>query len=393
MNYLETGLPHTEFFIKKSSFKPPRFIPLCSLGRKYLGLEPLTKKELNILITRLSEPKKSLEIHDEAPATKEPQPQTLGSSRFVGQKKMTSFQIEKMVARLYSKRTTKDVIAVDEPVESNDPINMTDRQSDDSDTEDHVKIKKEQDNSNQKSQTCEVSQKGFGKDFSIKRECIGPHKRQEQNNEIEDKNNNVEKTMKEKTEVLRLKTNFKCKCVQENDTADSKGKKRESIHIERCASRQGSSLAKKSKTYNIRCSNISKHEIIKKQNIDETKSIPTYFTVTKCKSESALSKRGNIENLADSGINETLKSARTDLASRLSPEVTKLCTNRLQAVYGASNTDTSKCSKSEISCNSPLQKMFKAEDNKASRFTVPPCDKLLIDRVATCNRSPRARYK
>lgn len=66
MNYLETGLPHTDFCRRKTDFSPPRYIPLCGgLGRKYLGLEPLTRREMGVLIKRLSEPKKSTDCEEQ----------------------------------------------------------------------------------------------------------------------------------------------------------------------------------------------------------------------------------------------------------------------------------------------------------------------------------------
>jgi hypothetical protein len=64
MNYLETGLPLSDFVRRKSDFSPPRFIPLCSLGRKYRGLESLTRREVGVLVNRLSEPKKSSAAED-----------------------------------------------------------------------------------------------------------------------------------------------------------------------------------------------------------------------------------------------------------------------------------------------------------------------------------------
>lgn len=67
MNYLETGLPLSDFVRRKTDFSPPRFIPLCSLGRKYRGLESLTRREVGVLVKRLSEPKRNSLVDDSSP--------------------------------------------------------------------------------------------------------------------------------------------------------------------------------------------------------------------------------------------------------------------------------------------------------------------------------------
>ncbi|KAH3822175.1 uncharacterized protein LOC127882296 [Dreissena polymorpha] len=135
MNYLETGLPHTEFYPRKTQFSPPRFIPLCTLGRKYLGLEPMSKQEVHELVKRLSEPKKAIEL-EEPISGNDVRPLSAssvipGTGRFVGRKKMNGFEIEKMVERLYSRRPTKDYAFVDEDATEEDIMNMTNRTDED----------------------------------------------------------------------------------------------------------------------------------------------------------------------------------------------------------------------------------------------------------------------
>lgn len=132
MNYLETGLPHTEFFPKKTFFSPPRSIPMSGLSRKYMGLEPVTKREINAIINRLSKPKKRPVQEDPIKIIREARPMTAGTGRFVGHKRMSSLQIEKMVARLYNRRSTKEFAFVDEMP---DPTTVSSGLDDDSETE------------------------------------------------------------------------------------------------------------------------------------------------------------------------------------------------------------------------------------------------------------------
>ena len=130
MNYLETGLPHTDFFPRKTDFRPPRYIPLCSLGRKYLGLEPLTRNEVKGIITRLCQPKRKVD-QDDAEKSPREDLNLNQTRRFIGRKRMSSLEIEKMVDRLYGRRKTKDFEFVDNTFESKDFVQMTNRDSDD----------------------------------------------------------------------------------------------------------------------------------------------------------------------------------------------------------------------------------------------------------------------
>ena len=57
MNYIEIGLPHSEFVPTKKQFTPRRPVPLSGLGKKYLGLEELSKTEIDTLVNRLAQPK------------------------------------------------------------------------------------------------------------------------------------------------------------------------------------------------------------------------------------------------------------------------------------------------------------------------------------------------
>jgi hypothetical protein len=59
MNFIEVGLPHTEFVPTKKEFSPRRPIPMSGLSKKYMGLEALSKSEMGSLIDRLSQPKGS----------------------------------------------------------------------------------------------------------------------------------------------------------------------------------------------------------------------------------------------------------------------------------------------------------------------------------------------
>lgn len=97
-----------------------------------MGLEPVTKREINVIINRLSKPKKRPVQEDPIKVIREARPMTTGTGRFVGHKRMSSFQIEKMVARLYNRRSTKDFAFVDDMP---DPTTVSSGLDDDSETE------------------------------------------------------------------------------------------------------------------------------------------------------------------------------------------------------------------------------------------------------------------
>ncbi|KAL3862265.1 hypothetical protein ACJMK2_008247 [Sinanodonta woodiana] len=104
MNYFDVGLSHTECFPKKRHFSPPRFIPLSGLSRRYMGLDPIPKGELEEMIRRLSRPKTLPEMRSIVKECLEVR-YTEGTGRFTGRKRMNERQYKQMVDRLYSGRS------------------------------------------------------------------------------------------------------------------------------------------------------------------------------------------------------------------------------------------------------------------------------------------------
>ncbi|KAK3104988.1 hypothetical protein FSP39_014796 [Pinctada imbricata] len=97
MNYIEIGLPHSEFVPTRKEFTPRRLVPLSGLGKKYLGLEALSKTEIDSLVNRLSQPKPNNRetSHVKGSAHKENK-----TKRFTGRKRMSSDDMKSMIDRL-----------------------------------------------------------------------------------------------------------------------------------------------------------------------------------------------------------------------------------------------------------------------------------------------------
>lgn len=102
MNFIEVGLPHTEFVPTKKEFSPRRPIPMSGLSKKYMGLETLSKSELGSLTDRLSQPKTTPTGRETAGETntdtKDGSHKRKG--RFLGSKKMKKSDLDNMIARL-----------------------------------------------------------------------------------------------------------------------------------------------------------------------------------------------------------------------------------------------------------------------------------------------------
>lgn len=100
MNYIEVGLPHSEFVPTKKAFiSPSKMLPVSGLSKRYLGLEGMKKTEIASLCDRLSKPKQtqSQELNFISLAENAQKPDR---SRFVGKKKMSANAIQSMVDRL-----------------------------------------------------------------------------------------------------------------------------------------------------------------------------------------------------------------------------------------------------------------------------------------------------
>lgn len=102
MNFIEVGLPHTEFVPTRKEFYPRRPIPMSGLSKRYMGLETLSKSEVGSLIDRLSQPKTTPtgreSIGDTNTEAKDGPNKRKG--RFLGSKKMKKSDLDNMIARL-----------------------------------------------------------------------------------------------------------------------------------------------------------------------------------------------------------------------------------------------------------------------------------------------------
>lgn len=98
MNYSELGLPHSTL-VPPMTVSPRPLLPVSGLSRKYLGIELMSKTEVDSLIDRLSKPKRQNQNQEVNYASKEA---SSGNSnkRFVGRKRMTTRDISSMVDRL-----------------------------------------------------------------------------------------------------------------------------------------------------------------------------------------------------------------------------------------------------------------------------------------------------
>ncbi|XP_045163075.1 uncharacterized protein LOC123527576 [Mercenaria mercenaria] len=410
MNYLETGLPHTDFVRRKTDFSPPRFIPLCSLGRKYRGLESLTKREMCVLVKRLSEPKRSSEVEDPTPdLTLVRRKATPGTGRFVGQKKMSSFEIDKMVDRLYSRRATKDYAFVDETVEADDIVNMTNRNDVSSDSENEAeenKIVKDRENSLLRGENS----------VKLNAERARKHSaliRRENTTTNESKSSSFKSRRlpeaKEVTTMPSLNSNSKPKTsvsfhrakslteskkhIDEHHPVSDSGSNECSFSYRPEFKRSQSSLGQRSQPFLSQRSQasanprpqssagptLSKSDVFKKpEQIEERRKSIVFATFIK----PPLSYVPELSRPSTSNLLLSLD-AHDAVTSSREKEVNKSLDK---------DCDTPK-SPVPKKLDSPRQKSSKADANKPPRFAVTQCDELLIDRVATYNRSKKLRCK
>ena len=343
MNYLETGLPHTQFFPKKTFFSPPRSIPMSGLSRKYMGLEPVTKKEIDTISNRLSKPKKRSIDEDPTKVTREARPMVTGTGRFVGRKRMSSFQIERMVARLYNRRTTKDFAFVDEMP---DPNAVQSRLDEDSDSE-----------MEERPPEKPKEKPPLEREHSIlRKDSSGPHK-----------------------EPLKSSANVS---FQESDIP----KLNLDTHVKR-----GDSKTKELHTLS-RQSSVQKTKVMRKE--IETKSAKHYLhevpQTDAGRSVTMDSTNKKTQSLISEGFKpaklETVRPATSDNSQR-SPMMTR----ESQRPSTSENPQRSPRTVRVVAARPDEANKQKLE-NRVPR-TAMPCDELLIDRVAIYNRSPRQRHE
>ncbi|XP_069114035.1 uncharacterized protein [Argopecten irradians] len=138
MNYLEIGLPHVNL-APKLTVSPRPLLPVSGLSRKYLGIEGVSKKEVDSLVNRLSKPKtprpsvrENTNAEDKIASSKSPRRQISQQentqpddnnqipkrTRFTGNKKMSVRDIGNMVDRLTRSKSTKEKTDIKRTVRS-----------------------------------------------------------------------------------------------------------------------------------------------------------------------------------------------------------------------------------------------------------------------------------
>ncbi|XP_052820702.1 uncharacterized protein LOC128246515 [Mya arenaria] len=413
MNYLETGLPHTALYQRKTQFSPPRFIPLCTLGRTYMGLEPLSKHELNELSKRLSEPKKALEREENVAAT-EVRPKSTGTGRFVGHKKMNNLQIEKMVDRLYSRRHTKNYEFVDDDVAADDILNMTDRHDESSDSEAETGESKEMKDrknvflrrhsamfSNHRSKTDHMLSGGKFREHIHHDTKMESPTRQDEDDDVfcEDQSPSVPKL---KTDVKpRLSASFH----RENFVAEN----RRNVIINRnhLVKRHNSEYTGSPRPILQRSATMQGPSCpmyaIRKQVVSNGQAPANTIPSLRPKSEPTYPTRSDITEVKILKLDSTKSTQPTQRTSYSKPDVKRsvsFLTPRSAWAESSRSVGTTRkeispvsSGEEEESATTPHQKLPRLEERstKSPRYATEHCDELLIDRVATYNRTPRLR--
>lgn len=408
MNYLETGLPLSDFVRRKSDFSPPRFIPLCSLGRKYRGLESLTRREVGVLVNRLSEPKKSSAAEDSnLDITTVRRKATPGTGRFVGQKKMSSFEIEKMVDRLYSRRSTKDYSFVDETVEADDIMNMTNQNdSDDSENEaEENKDVKERQNSILREDTNDMVAIEHNRKNSVKfkREDTDFN---EQKSPVKNRNlpevgesnalPSISKT-KPKTSV----TFQRAKSVTDHKKNSGENQQvTDKINSERSFSKPEMRRSYSSPVHRSQMSPTQKsHPSLSPRAHPQTSSFQSRSDVYKSEQTEDKSKSFLAQAVAPKshGAELTRPTSSNFFLLLETPEEAKA--SKFESSVGRTEKTIEKGSGESPDASvksAPVSKKLEPTGQKGGkppRFTAAPCDELLIDRVATYNRTTKLRCK
>lgn len=352
MNYLEAGLPHTQFFPKKTFFSPPRSIPMSGLSRKYMGLEPVSRREIETIINRLSQPKKRPVEEDPIKVIREARPTVRGTGRFVGRKRMSSVQIERMVARLYSRRSAKDLVSEEELLDLDAVVPGPDDDLETADKDESVEAK-------QTEQIVTVEKQA--------ERTVGERK------------NSI--LRKDSASGLRATMN-----VSFQDTEVQIDIPKLNLDI---GAKRGDSKSKEFTT------------IIKQTSVQKVKDVKQTGDLKTVKQDSAkmpkydgtkISTERRPE-LTRSHLSENFRPAKLDTMRPSTSDPHRSPKHMRREAPRPSTSDSPQSPRPSRQNLARLEEANKQkQDNRGSRFsTSTPCDELLIDRVASYNRSPRGR--
>lgn len=319
---------------------------MSGLSRKYMGLEPVSRREIQMITNRLSKPRKRLEETDSTKVIRESRTMVDGTGRFVGRKRMSSLQIERMVARLCNRQASKEA-ELEETLEDPD---MTQLEQDES-----VEIVEDEGSADEK--------------------------------QTEKPKNHRKYSILRKDSTIGLKANFNVsfrdsdiqldipKLNLDISTKRSDSKAKELANLSRQTSVQ--------KTIDLKPGGESrslKQDNIKVQKLDVMKSDD------KTNKRSAIHRSSSSENFRPAK-QDWVRPATSDPTHR-SPKLMRRDAQR------PATSDSSRSPRQRQSLARVDEVNKQKPDNRGQRVsTSTPCDELLIDRVATYNRSPRGRHE
>ena len=321
---------------------------MSGLSRKYMGLEPVSRREIQMITNRLSKPKKRPVETDPTKVIRENRTMVDGTGRFVGRKRMSSLQIERMVARLCSRQASKE----EEFEESFQDPDMTPLGQDES-----AEIVEDEGSGDEK----QTEKYKDHRKMSILRKDIPVGLKANFNVSFRDTDIQLD--------IPKLNLDISTK------RSDSKVK--ELTNLSRQTSVQ--------KTNDIKTSGESrslKQDNIKVQKLDVMKSDDT------------TNKRSAIHRSSSS---ENFRPARQDWVrpATSDPHRSPKLMRRDAPRPATSDSSRSPRQRQSLARADEVNKQDKQKtDNRGQRVsTSTPCDELLIDRVATYNRSPRGRQE
>lgn len=319
---------------------------------------------------------------------------------------MSSFEIEKMVDRLYSRRSTKDYAFVDETVEANDINNMTNRLDEESDSEDEAeetKVAKDRENSllRRHSGVKTITVPDRKRSRSIRRESRS-------STVYEQSTTGKSSTVYEQSTTGKSRVITEVKDLTEGSLMKIDSKSRHSVSFQRSKSltdtgrkvHENKLLTDKNLVRTNESSNSPKQE-------HSSSPLPP----RRCKSEIVNSEKPN-EKWNTKAVQNFTNFPKSFAAEITRPSPSKI---ELPFSHGLENSPvTADVHSSLTPCDitadehneknirsprdskihdSPRLSISKSDDKKNVRYTAAPCDELLIDRVATYNRGPRLRCK
>lgn len=318
---------------------------MSGLSRKYMGLEPVSRREIESITNRLSKPKKHLIEDDPIRVIRENRTMVAGTGRFVGRKRMSSLQIEKMVARLCNRQPMKDP-EFDEDLQEIDGTMPG--------QDENVEFVENEESADEKQTERTVG----------------------------DRKNSILR----KDSVIGLKANFN---VSFHDTEIQLDIPKLNLDI----STKRIDAKPKERTYFSRQSSVQKTKDNKLSG--ESRSLkPDNVKVQRLevmKSDDIANKRSAIHRSSSS---ENFRPAKLDSVRPATSDLHRSPKLMRREAPRPATSDSSRSPRQRQSLARLDEVNKQKSDNRNPRIsTSTPCDDLLIDRVATYNRSPRGRQE